>query len=79
MAKTFLDAELAKYESIKDLPRSLINLLGLSKRHKFEDLKTKGVGQSTILKFLGGNWKLWMATSDKNIRCHYGKAMSPSL
>ena len=35
---------------------SLIDLLSLDSRHKFQDVKTKGVGQTTILKFLEGSY-----------------------
>ena len=56
IARDFLNAELRKYESWEECPRSLINLLSLDGRHTFEDLKSKGVGQTTLLKFLGRNW-----------------------
>lgn len=58
--KEFLDAELVKYENWEDVSSSLIKLLSLDGRHKFEDIKAKGVGQTTILKFLGKPWKQWM-------------------
>jgi hypothetical protein len=29
-------------------------------KEDFTRLKKKGVGERTILKFLGGNWKQWM-------------------
>jgi len=40
---------------VSDLQQGLINILDLNdKRSSFENIKTKGVGQTTILKFLGG-------------------------
>jgi hypothetical protein len=48
---------LAKYETWEDAPLSLIDLLSLNSRHTFRDIKTQGVGQTTILKFLGKNWR----------------------
>lgn len=70
VAHDFLTVELAKYERWEDAPRSLIDSLSLDSRHKFEDIKSKGVGQTTILKFLGGNWKQHMiqeALKDLNL------------
>lgn len=57
VTRDFLNAELAKYESWEDAPQGLINLLNLGDGGAFENIKTKGVGQTTILKFLGKNWK----------------------
>ena len=54
--RDYLDAELAKYDRLSDAPVSLMNLLS-SNEHTFQDIKAKGVGQTTILKFLGRNWK----------------------
>lgn len=65
--KKYLDEELAKTDTMSDLPQGLMNLLDLKdKRSSYENLKTKGVGQPTILKFLGGNWKPWMIQSALN-------------
>ena len=55
---------MAKYKTVKDLPDCLTDLSD-SKREQdratqFGNLKTKGVGQTTILKFLGKTWKQWM-------------------
>ena len=60
VARDFLNAELAKYETIKDLPSHLINLLDGARVEDFSRLKSKGVGQTIILKFLGKGWKQWM-------------------
>jgi len=62
--RDFLTSELAKYDSLKDIKKSgivnLIDLFDLPNEQSFQTLKTKGVGQTTILKFLGGNWKQHM-------------------
>lgn len=58
--KTFLDGELAKYETWDDF-RSDKSIRPIIKSEpKFRSIKGKGVGRDTILKFLGGNWKPWM-------------------
>jgi ParB/RepB/Spo0J family partition protein len=63
-AKAFIDGELAKYEDYDKLPESLIKLLktGSAKQDliAFANVKSKGSGQTTILKFLGKHWKQWM-------------------
>ena len=59
-AKEFLDKELAKYETWEEANvNKSINVLFASNR-QFQQCKQEGVGQTTILKFLGGNWKQWM-------------------
>jgi hypothetical protein len=58
VAKEYLDGELAKYETWDALNESIKRLID---KFNFEAVKTKGVGQTTILKFLGGNWKHWLA------------------
>jgi hypothetical protein len=64
VAKGFLDKELAKYESWEELPDPLIKLLkgdtDKASRNRFAAVKQQGVGQTTLLNFLGGNWKQWM-------------------
>lgn len=67
VARNFLDCELAKYETWEDMKRgsfNIINLLDLKfttqPERGFQILKSKGVGQTTILKFLGKGWKQWM-------------------
>ena len=57
--REFLNAELAKYEKWEDAPQGLINSLDLENKSSFENIKTKGAGQTTILKFLGKGWKQW--------------------
>jgi len=49
--RDFLNAELAKYESWEDLNESIKILFDT--KHSFIQTKTHGVGQTTILKFLG--------------------------
>jgi len=56
-AKEFLDGELAKYETWNNVNKS-IKVMFASNR-QFQEVKKAGVGQTTILKFLGGNWKQW--------------------
>jgi len=61
VVKEYLDGELAKYESVKDLPSNLMNLLdSKTNEQAFSAIKTKGVGQTTILKFLGKPWTQWV-------------------
>lgn len=69
--KEFLDGELAKYESWEELPDCLMVSLD-SKRDQdkatqFGNLKTKGVGQTTILKFLKGSIPQWRIASALNL------------
>jgi hypothetical protein len=62
VVRDFLNAELSKYKSFEDLPDLLMNLLEgetpKAKHNAFEKV-SRGVGQTTILKFLGGGWKQW--------------------
>lgn len=58
-AKEFLDGELRKTETFKDMATKSIRRL-FDNAKSFFDAKRDGVGQTTILKFLGGNWKGWM-------------------
>ena len=58
-AKEFLDAELKKYETWKQVSNTSIKQLFESEA-VWRNTKAKGVGQTTLLKFLGGNWKQWM-------------------
>jgi ABC-type uncharacterized transport system ATPase subunit len=61
VAKEYLDGELAKYETYDQVNKN-INLKNLiPDASNFGQLKKNGVGQTTILKFLGGNWKHWLA------------------
>lgn len=57
--KDFLNNELAKYDTIKEVPSHIMNLLDGTRQEDFARLKSKGVGQTTILKFLGAGWKQW--------------------
>jgi hypothetical protein len=69
--KEYLDGEFKKH-TFKTLSSDLINLLDQKTEKAFNKVKA-GVGQTTILKFLGENWKQWMvqnalaAITDENI------------
>jgi hypothetical protein len=60
VANEYLDGELAKYETWEDSNKSIRVLF--ESEHAMMQAKRKpdGVGQTTILKFLGGNWKQWI-------------------
>jgi ParB-like chromosome segregation protein Spo0J len=53
--KNYLDSELAKYKTWEEAKKShLINLLGVENDERtYQSIKSRGVGQTTILKFLG--------------------------
>lgn len=53
--KTFLDAEIAKYDDWSHVNKSIKVIF--ASNSQFQQCKQDGVGQTTILKFLGGNWK----------------------
>jgi len=55
--KDYLDGELGKADYATS-NRSIKGLFGGKKA--YDTAKGMGVGQTTILKFLGGNWKQWM-------------------
>ncbi|MBN1118226.1 MAG: hypothetical protein JXA77_13540 [Bacteroidales bacterium] len=57
VAKEFLDAELTKYESWDHVNKSIKMMF--DSNSQFQNCKKNGVGQTTIKKFLGGNWKQW--------------------
>ena len=57
--KEFLDAELAKYKTWEDLSNKSIRQLFESEA-VWRNTKSKGAGQTTILKFLGRSWKQWV-------------------
>jgi hypothetical protein len=58
--KEFLDGELAKHEAWADIRsnRSIRTILSIDNGQAFA--KLKGAGRTTILKFLGSNWKQWV-------------------
>lgn len=60
-AKKFLDGEISKSPNLAGVNKSINTLFG--NEGNFQNCKTGGVGQTTILKFLGGNWKQWMIAS----------------
>jgi hypothetical protein len=54
-AKTYLDAELAKYKTWEEFNLNKnINVNLFASGRQFEQCKKQGVGQTTILKFLNG-------------------------
>jgi len=57
-AKEFIDSELAKHETWDSAPLFIKELIGAEPA--FRNVKARGSGGETILKFLGGNWKQWM-------------------
>ena len=59
--KKFLDTELAKYKTVKQLLTANKSISGLFSKdpNRYGQQRKEGVGQTTILKFLGGNWKQW--------------------
>jgi hypothetical protein len=58
VAKEYLDGEFGKY-TFETLPSDLIKLLDQKTEKAFNKTKA-GVGQTTLLKFLGGTWKQWV-------------------
>jgi len=63
-ARDFLDRELKKYATWEEAkcPNKFIRALFTGTKGDFKHCKNHGVGQTTILKFLGKNWegKRWM-------------------
>jgi hypothetical protein len=47
-----------RWEEYKQVNKSINPII--SDKSNFEQIKQRGVGQTTILKFLGKNWKQWM-------------------
>jgi len=61
VVKDYLNAELSKYDTWEEIRQShLMNLLDGSRKEDFLRLKSKGVGQTIILEFLGPPWKQHM-------------------
>lgn len=57
VARDYLNGELAKADSWERVNESIKSLF--SSPESFTKTKQTGVGQTTILKFLGGGWKQW--------------------
>lgn len=72
--KEFLDSELSKYKTWEELPDCLMNLLdserNQDKATQFGNLKSKGVGQATILKFLKHTIPHWQIQSALDLIKH---------
>ena len=59
-AKVFIEGELGKYGTWEEFRSShLMKILDGSRKEDFSRIKKTGPGQTTILKFLGNNWKQW--------------------
>jgi len=59
--KNYLNEELTKCEKFEDVKNlHLIDLLDVRDDRQYRSLRKRGVGQTIILKFLGGSWKQWM-------------------
>lgn len=61
VVRDFLNGELAKYEEwnhVNDFIK-----MNFDSNSQFQNCKKYGVGQTTILKFLGGGWKQWKIQS----------------
>lgn len=63
VVRDFLNTELAKYESWDKCPNETIKALFTGTKGDFYHCRSNGVGQTTILKFLGGGWKQWKIQS----------------
>lgn len=61
VVRDFLNVELSKYDAWDNV-NEIIKVLFDSTR-QFQQCKESGVGQTTILKFLGGGWKQWKIQS----------------
>jgi hypothetical protein len=60
-ARDYLDGELKRYKTWDAMRRANKIISSLIDGEKgFRSAKGQGVGQTTILKFLGGNWRQWM-------------------
>ncbi len=59
-AKDFLDAELAKCETLAHAGNNTNVKELFTTNSQFQQCKQEGIGRETLLKFLGGNWKEWM-------------------
>jgi hypothetical protein len=71
-ARDFLDKELAKFDDWNNVNVFIKVLFGSARQ--FQQCKRDGVGQTTILKFLGGCWKQHviqdaLAALDADIKC----------
>ena len=73
VAKEYLDGELAKCEGWESLNKNIKTLFARS--DGFINAKRQGVGQTTLLKFLGKNWKQWVIQDAlntlKNVVCEF--------
>ncbi len=63
-ARLYIDSLFAQAESFDALHE---NMKGLTDAEHFQQLKNDGVGEKTILKFLGGHWKQYMIQGAREI------------
>jgi len=62
--RDFLDSELAKYKTWEEFNMSHSVMTHILKNAKsFSNVKREGVGERTVLKFLGKPWKQWLSGS----------------
>lgn len=59
-ARDYLNTELSQYDSWEEYKQANKSINLISDPSNFEQLKQRGVGQTTILKFLGKPWKQWI-------------------
>jgi hypothetical protein len=68
--RNYLDSELAKYKTWEELLSDNKSISGLfnetSKRKSFKQFQDEGIGQTTIVKFLGKGWKQWVVQEALN-------------
>ena len=73
VAKEYLENELAKYDTWERLNKNIKPFFGSSIQNaegNFKKAKNEGIGQNTLLRFLGSNWKQWQIQKALNIlRC----------
>lgn len=57
VTKQFLEAELAKYKTFKEFKTLINKSLNFSDERSFQISKSKGIGEPTIVNFLGKGWE----------------------
>ena len=63
VAKEYLDGELVKCEKYELVNKSIKQLFETKERYAQVRNSKEGIGQTTLLKFLGSNWKQWSGFS----------------
>lgn len=67
VSRDYLNGELGKYESWDKCLNESIKTLFEGVKGDFIRIKKSGVGQTTILKFLGDGWKQWKIQHALNV------------